>query len=138
MNYRYYYVHFTMHNDFFYVVLLEKSFKYQGFVWYLGGSGDSCDKTCQNKGLINGATAAAKMINEGDCSVVNNFLDQGKTKLTSSTNTSYWTFGYFYDSYSKYVCTRYGPFVSAGTGPGQTNADSDRRVVCPCHKGEYL
>ena len=87
--------------------------------------------------MANGATDAAKSIDEGDCTVMKNFLELGKTELTSKSNTSYSTFGYFYDSYNKYVCTSYGSYVSAGVGPGQTNLDWDRRVVCPCQKGTY-
>ena len=109
--------------------------KHKNFYWYLSCPGDSCDKTCQINKLGNGATNAAKSIDEGDCTVMNNFSEQGKTELTSKSNTSYWTFGYFYESYSKYVCTSYGSYVSAGVGPGQKNLDSDRRVVCPCQRG---
>ena len=122
----------------FIIGILENSFKHRNFNWFLSSPGDSCDKTCQNVGLKNGASDAAESTKEGDCTVINNFLERGKTKISSKSNSSYWTFGYFYDSYNKYVCTSYGPYVSAGAGLGQNNSDPDRRVVCPCQKGiEY-
>ena len=113
----------------------SRNFKYENFIWYLGKAGDSCDTTCENFEYVNAANDAANIIKQDDCTVMNQFLNQSKTILASKSNTSFWTFGYFYDSYSKYVCTSYGNHVSAGAGPGHTNADSDRRIVCPCRKG---
>ena len=86
---------------------------------------------------MNVAVTAAKVVKEDDCTIIDNFLKYGKTLLTGKSNTNSWTFGYFYNSYSKYVCTRYGPFLKTGVGPGQTNLDPNRRLICPCYKGKY-
>ena len=84
-----------------------EKFQYKGFSWYLGDPGNSCDKTCKDVYMMNVAVTASEVIKPGDCTVIRNFLKYGKTKLTEKSDTNSWTFGYFYDSYGKYVCTGY-------------------------------
>ena len=119
------------------VVLNLESFQYHGISWYLGDPGSSCDTTCKEEHMINIAVTASQVIKQDDCTVMDKFLKYGKTNLTEKSDTNSWTFGYFYNSYNKYVCTGYGPFVNTGVGPGQTNSHSDRRLVCPCYKSKY-
>ena len=120
------------------IFILTESFHYEGFSWYLGDKGNSCDKTCQDVDMMNVAVTASKVIKVEDCTIMKYFLKYGKTSLTERSATNSWTFGYYYDSYSKYVCTSYGPFVNTGVGPKKDNLDSDRRLVCPCYSSKYI
>jgi len=105
-------------------------FEYQGFLWYLGKEGASCDSTCKDLGMNNLAEAAAGVIEEDDCTLMNNFLDQGE--MTKGEWTNCFTYGYFYTWSDLYYCVHYGDSNFCGVKPGYDNDDEGRRLICPC------
>ena len=73
---------------------------------------------------------------EGDCSLINHFLDQGERKLTEKHHTAYFTFGYFYTNFYLYFCAHNGSNI-VGVKPGKivlTNSGRQRRLICPCYQ----
>ena len=111
-----------------------KGFQYQGFCWYLGDAGDTCDVTCTNHGATNEAEAAGNIITDDDCTVILHFNSTQDLGLASYRGTSYTSFGYYYtDDVSDYFCTEStGSFGGIGSRSGETNPRNTRRLVCAC------
>ena len=75
-------------------IFLETGFQYKGFCFYLGGAGDNCDNVCKSHGAANEAAAAANVIVEEDCTMIDHFADTLGIQLTPASNNPYWHFGY--------------------------------------------
>ena len=130
------------------VLLYAAPFNYQGFNWYLGNPGASCDDTCNNleessefniDKIFNVALEASKHIHAGDYTLIEHFSDSGKMELTQKndcTVRSEWSFGNFYNTDNVYHGTCYGN-SSTGTLPGENNRYPDRRIICPCSVGKH-
>ena len=106
-------------------------FLHQGFCWYLGAAGSTCDETCSNLGSTNEALAAGNVIQEEDCTVIEHFnTDQG-LGLSGRAGTAVWSFGYYYTGTTKYYCSKFGS-IGFGTRIGEDNSSGTRALVCAC------
>ena len=68
----------------FALFIFTENFHYEGFNWYLGDKGKSCDKTCKDVDMMNVAGTASKVIKVDDCTIMKYFLKYGKTTLTTT------------------------------------------------------
>lgn len=113
-------------------------------MWYFGEAGKSCDTTCKHFGMNN--LAGYELFDdgalEGDCSMIDHFLDQVERKSTTPGDTNYFNFGYFYTDTHGYYCATKGndPDGSMGNRVGVLPGNpvrlvpETRRLICPCNR----
>ena len=99
----------------------------------------SCDETCSKFGLSNVAARARSVVQKGDCSIIEHFLDQGIEHngligSNSGISTECWTFGYVNVDTGTYFCATYSS-LECGTKIDQRNNVQSRRLICSCGQG---
>ena len=112
-------------------LLLEIGFQHRGFCWYLGDPGSTCDATCSRFGFTNEALAAANVIQQDDCTIIEHFNTVQGLGISGDGATAAWGFGYMYTNGKVRYCTNFSS-ISIGTRIGEANSSPIRRLVCAC------